>query len=277
MDNIRVLGFEGFPIDGFVGSGRNEIQLFFHQFVVCLLGDGVVILTETVQITHSPQKLFDFSSHNMCSSYDVYVILCSIIHTETEFVTKIFENFLEMGVRYMLQLLPKNQKPAFEVFYEENFNRVVQYIRKKLDNLHDAEDLASDIFLYCYSHYDDYDPAKSSLTTWLYLIVNSRIKNYYRDTKPSVDLELLEGVLQDESIDMDACIYLQQLQDGLKRAMEKLPERQRKIVTMRYFEERSGAEIAERLGMTPGNVRVQLSRALDTLEKLCGDLLEGVR
>ena len=177
----------------------------------------------------------------------------------------------------MLQLLPKKEKPTFEEFYEDNFQRVVQYIRRKLDNLHDAEDLASEIFLYCYNHYDDYDPAKSSLNTWLYLIVNSRIKNHYRDSKTYVDLESLVGVLPDEAIDMDASIYLQQLQDMLKRAMEKLPERQRKIVIMRYFEERSSADIAAELGLTPGNVRVQLSRALDTLEKLCGDLSEGVR
>ena len=177
----------------------------------------------------------------------------------------------------MLQLLPKKEKPTFEEFYENNFQRIVQYIRGKLDNLQDAEDLASEVFLYCYNHYDDYDPAKSSLNTWLYMIVNSRIKNHYRDKKTYVDLESLVGVLPDETIDMDASIYLQQLQDSLKRAIDKLPERQRIIVTMRYFEEQSSADIAAELGITPVNVRVQLSRALDMLEKLCGDILEGVR
>lgn len=177
----------------------------------------------------------------------------------------------------MLQLVPKKDKPTFEEFYEANFQRVVQYIRRKLDNLHDAEDLASEIFLYCYSHYDNYDPEKSSLNTWLYLIVNSRIKNHYRDAKTYVDLESLSGVLPDDTVDMDACIYLQQLQDGLRQAMEKLPERQRKIVMLRYFEEKSSSEIADELGLTPVNVRVQLSRALDALEKLCGNLLEGAR
>lgn len=177
----------------------------------------------------------------------------------------------------MLTLLPKTEKPPFEAFYDANYQRVVQYIRKKLENLHDAEDLASEVFLYCYSHYDDYDPQKSSPTTWLYLIVNSRIKNHYRDAKSYVDLESLIGVLPDEMIDMDACIYLQQLRDLLERAMNRLPERQRKIVTMRYFEELSSSEIAAELGISPGNVRVLLSRALDTLEKSCGDLLEGVR
>lgn len=177
----------------------------------------------------------------------------------------------------MLVLLPKKEKPPFDEFYAENHRRVVRYIQMKLNDSHEAEDLASEVFLYCYSHYDDYDPEKSSLTTWLYLIVNSRIKNHYRDSKSFVDLESLVGVLPDDSVDMDACIYLQQLRNLLEQALMKLPERQRKIVTMRYFEERSNIEIAEQLGLSPGNVRVLLSRALDALEKSCGVLLEGVR
>lgn len=168
-------------------------------------------------------------------------------------------------------------KPAFSDFYDANYKKVVGYINRKIGNPHDAEDMASDIFMYCYTHYDDYDPAKSSLSTWLYLIVNSRIKNHYRDAKTYVDLETIVGVLTDDSVDMDAAIYLQQLRNLLEKALEKLPERQRKIVTMRYFEEKTNSEIACELGLTQVNVRVQLSRALDTLEKLCSNLLEGVR
>lgn len=168
-------------------------------------------------------------------------------------------------------------KPPFSEFYEENYRKVVNYINKKIENIYDAEDLASEIFMYCYDHYNNYDPARSSLSTWLYLIVNSRIKNHYRDAKTYVDLETVVGVLPDETVDMDACVYLQQLRGLLEQALMKLPERQRKIVSMRYFEDKTNSEIAEALGMTQVNVRVQLSRALDTLENTCGHLFEGVR
>ena len=170
-----------------------------------------------------------------------------------------------------------NRKPTFADFYNAYYKKVVHYINKKIGNPHDAEDLASEIFIYCFSRYDNYDPEKSSLSTWLYMIVNCRIKNHYRDSKTYVDLESLVGVLPDETTDMDACIYLQQLKQQLERAMERLSDRQRKIVTMRYFEERTNCEIAEELGMSQVNVRVQLSRALDILEKICVKILEGAR
>ena len=58
---------------------------------------------------------------------------------------------------------------------------------------------------------------------------------------------------------------------GLGRGLDALPERQRRIVELRYFREWSNAEIARELGLTEGNVRVILSRALDKLEDVCKD------
>lgn len=176
----------------------------------------------------------------------------------------------------MLQLISHNPKPKYETFYEENYKRVLFYIQKKIDNMEDAEDLASEIFLYCFTHYEEYDPDKSSIITWLYMIVNSRIKNYYRDHKMHVDLDSMSGFLQDESIDLDSGIFIEQLHNSLMTAIHKLPERQQNIVLMRYFEEKSSDEIAKIMNLSPGNVRVLLSRALDTLERYCGRILEGV-
>lgn len=169
----------------------------------------------------------------------------------------------------MLRLVPNCEKPCYEEVYSTNYSKVVQYINRKIGNISDAEDLASEVFLYAYKHYDAYDPQKSSINTWLYLIVNSRLKNHYRDAKISVDLESVVGVLEDESVDLEKCVYLEEVSFQLHKAIGTLPQRQAQIVRMRYFDQRSCGEIAEILSMTPGNVRVQLSRALDKLENLC--------
>lgn len=176
----------------------------------------------------------------------------------------------------MLQLLTHDPKPKYETFYEQNYKRVLYYVRNKIDNMEDAEDLVAEVFLYCYTHYDEYTPDKSSITTWLYMIVNSRIKNYYRDHKSHVDLDSLSGILPDDRVDLDAGVYIEQLHTSLMAAIKKLPERQQKIVMLRYFEEKTNDEIARIMNLTPVNVRVLLSRSLDTLEKYCGSILEGV-
>ena len=163
----------------------------------------------------------------------------------------------------MLQILPQTSKPAYEEVYQTQYSKVLQYIYKKIGNRTEAEDLTSEAFLYAYKHYDEYDPQKSGITTWLYLIVNSRLKNHYRDAKICVELESIVGVLEDDTVDLEKCIYLEELSARLREAIARLPERQGKIVRLRYFDDLSCGEIATIMEMTAGNVRVQLTRALD--------------
>ncbi|GAB3654867.1 SigE family RNA polymerase sigma factor [Actinocorallia lasiicapitis] len=55
------------------------------------------------------------------------------------------------------------------------------------------------------------------------------------------------------------------LNDALTRALDRLPDRQRTAVVLRYYEDLSEAEIAERLGVTVGTVKSTVSRAVAKL------------
>ncbi len=158
-------------------------------------------------------------------------------------------------------------KPAFERFYEDNFFRLIRYLNGKTGSMEDAEDLASEVFIYCYEHYEQYDPEKSSPTTWLYLVANSRLKNYYRDRRPHAEYSEFEDWLFCSEPDMDRAVYLEQLRGFLAGQLEQLPERQRRAVVLRFFREQSFEAIAEELDTTPGNVRTMISRALARLEQ----------
>lgn len=168
----------------------------------------------------------------------------------------------------MVQPYRSTRQQEYEQFYHDNYLRVLHYVQRKISCIEDAEDLTSDVFLYCFDHFEDYDPVKSAITTWLYLIVNSRVKNYYRDHVSFADYELVSDFLIDSSFDLDEGVYLEQLHGVIMKAIKSLPERQQNIIMMRYFENCSSEEIAGRLDITPGNVRVLLSRALDKLSAL---------
>lgn len=166
------------------------------------------------------------------------------------------------------------KKPPFEQLYEDYYQPLLKYLRGKTGNLQDAEDLTAETFLYCYRNYDSYDPEKSKPSTWLYLVANSRLKNHYRDRKETVEFETLENLLEAEETDMDRAVALEQLRLALAKKLELLPERQQKVVVMRFFQEKEFYEIAETLGTSVGNVRVMLSRALDRLGKEMSEFKE---
>ena len=166
------------------------------------------------------------------------------------------------------------EKPPFEQLYRRYWSALLFYAQRKVGSREEAEDLVADTFAYCLEHYDRYDPEKSAVSTWLYLVLNSRIKNYYRDRKETVDIGALEGVLESEGEELEQSIWLEQLRAAMTQAIGKLPERQQQAVILRYFKEKSSAEIGEILGITPGNARVLLSRALDKLQEELGGIAQ---
>ena len=95
----------------------------------------------------------------------------------------------------------------FDDFYKEYYNQVYWYIYKKINHIENAQDFAGDVFCSCYKNFNNYDPQKSSITTWLYVIVNNRLKNYYRDRKITVPL--------DEQVDE----YYLRIDDDMEKAI----------------------------------------------------------
>ena len=166
----------------------------------------------------------------------------------------------------LVNAVQENTEMTYETFYSEYHGKILKYLTAKCGRREDAEDLTSQVFLYCYQNFSRYDPAKSSIASWVYMIANSRFKNYCRDRRSFADIDEVGQFLPDEKNLVDAAIMLDEMRDSVARALLRLPERQRMIVVLRYFRNMSAAEIGSRLGMSPVNVRVQLSRALDRLE-----------
>lgn len=164
-------------------------------------------------------------------------------------------------------------KPAFEALYEEYYAKLFFYIYKRIGNREDAEDLAGEAFLYAYDHYGSFDPEKCAVSTWLYIIVNSRVKNYYRDHRSHINLEDMENILPDDGDDMEKAVWLEQLRANLKEAVNSLPDKQREVIVMKYFQDLTHKEIAKALHTSEGNTRVILSRALDRLKDICKSII----
>ncbi len=66
-----------------------------------------------------------------------------------------------------------------------------------------------------------------------------------------------------------------ELRQRVLAAVAQLPERDREVLVLRHLDQRPTAEVADRLGVSEGAVRVRLVRALARLRELLGDLLGG--
>ena len=153
-----------------------------------------------------------------------------------------------------------------EVFYKENYPKMLKYVVRKISNRVEAEDILQEVFVSCLRNFSKFDATKSTLSTWLYVCVNNRIKNFYRDKKNIISVELidLEKLLKTDS-DLDQSIKLLQIRSSLATSIRMLPILQQRVIVQRYFRDQTTLEISNALDVSQEYVRVLQERALRKL------------
>ncbi len=159
----------------------------------------------------------------------------------------------------------------FEKYYKKYYYQVYGYILKKISDEKAAEDLTMDVFCSCWSKFETFDENKASFQTWLYVVVNNKLKNFYRDRKELFEFD--DSIISDSDHEDDvlSAIQLQFLQDHLYISLQNLNEIQRKIIVLKFFKNMNASEIASHTGLSSGNIRVMLKRSLDKIRKYFND------
>ena len=174
--------------------------------------------------------------------------------------------------------LDQNDQQAYAELMRLYRDSIYFMLMRMVKNKDDAEDLTLMTFGKAFRYLDKYTP-QYAFSTWLYRIAlnNSidflRVKNnmpqYFEDdlyTKSTTSIidqseENLQRTPEDEVIDK------QRLQ-LLRAAVSELPDRYRKVIELRYYEDLAYEEISERLGLTLSNVKIQIMRAKQMLTQL---------
>lgn len=147
--------------------------------------------------------------------------------------------------------------------YIDYYEKVFGYIINKVNNRQTAEDLAGDVFVKVYSKLDTFDDSKSSVSTWIYNITRNTLIDYYRTRKTSD--EIPEELASDGDTPEDTAVNNDML-EKLADALEKLDERSRKIIILKYYTGLNMKEIAAKLGISYSYARIIEEKALDTLK-----------
>lgn len=164
---------------------------------------------------------------------------------------------------------------VFEEFMVSYQNMVYSTAFRILGNDADARDIAQEVFLRAYKHFDMLQDNPRS-GGWLRRVARNlslnQITRYRNRWKLFTDMES-----PDENDDFVARIAAEvedtsqldesRRQDLLEKALAKLPEKQRLPLTLYHFEDMSYDEIARHLGISLGKVKTDIHRARETLKK----------
>lgn len=159
---------------------------------------------------------------------------------------------------------------CFDEIYAEFYHKVLLYVRARVHDAHESEDITSDIFVKVMQSHGQYDSEKSMLSTWIYTIAANTIRDHYRrlsvKSRHSYDMEeeTLEALAYEEDSCMDG-LFREETLNLLADALQTLTERERIIVIMHYYKNISHKEIADHLDLSHANVRFINHKALEKI------------
>lgn len=163
---------------------------------------------------------------------------------------------------------------AFEELYEHFFPRVYNFVYARLKNSADADDVTSITFMKMNENLESYDPTRAAFSTWLFRIANNSIIDHTRRRDKSEETEWEEffDPAAPDYEEPERQIIASETSRGLLQVLDKLSERERRIIELRYWGEQDTRTIAELLSMSESNVRVTLHRTLGKLKNILGDM-----
>lgn len=173
-----------------------------------------------------------------------------------------------------LAVAARTDEDAFEELYEYFFPRVYNFIYARLKNSADADDVVSVTFLKMNENLESYDPERAAFSTWLFRIATNAIIDHTRHAEKNQETEW-EEFFDPAAPDYDepeAKVVEGENNRELLMALDKLSERERRIVELKFWGDMDTRAIAEILNMSESNVRVTLHRTLGKLKKILGDL-----
>jgi len=162
----------------------------------------------------------------------------------------------------------ESKHAAFTMLVEKYQQRVYRHVRRMVIDHDGADDLVQEVFIKVYNNLDKFH-GESQLFTWVYRIATNEClrfldKKRKRFFMPIADVtgELTQKLDNSPHIDGDT------IQLKLQKAVLTLPDKQRAVFHMKYYEDMKYETIAEITGTSVGSLKASYHHAVKKIEDI---------
>ena len=149
--------------------------------------------------------------------------------------------------------------------------RIYALIVREVTDPMDAQELTQDAFMRAFSHIDSYDPQKASLSTWLCRIAYRLTLDFLKRRRPMIvsieDTQVWQTDISNEELEAELSTGREQRIEQLMEIVDTLPDDERMLLTLYYFEDRPLTEIAYITGIEASALANRLYRTRKKLFK----------
>lgn len=155
---------------------------------------------------------------------------------------------------------------AFNAIVESYTERLYWHVRRFLCSHDDANDLVQDVFIKIWNALPSFK-GESQMYTWIYRIATNESLNAIRKHRLRSFIEFdspTERMIK--KIDEDPYFNGDALQRELHKAIQRLPEKQKLVFNLRYFDEMKYEDIAEITGTSVGALKASYHHAYNRVK-----------
>ena len=161
---------------------------------------------------------------------------------------------------------------CFTDLYENYFELVYAYVARRARDRSDTEDLTAEVFHKALANLSRFQWTGAPFAAWLFRIASNMIADRAKRAAREQHVALDEDLATSVDAKLQSSVEEVERQTHLFRLVDELAEDQRRVMVMRFAEEKSIGEIAQTLGRSEGAVKQLQFRALQNLRaKLAGN------
>ena len=170
----------------------------------------------------------------------------------------------------LVDLASAGDQQAFEYLFTRYRDALMRLFEQRLEEKTMASDLLQETFIKVYLHINDYSKSYT-FGQWIYSIARNTLVDHLRRKSGDVLLDERFRAPLATTPSPEESVIINQTRAHFYNALEELSPEYRQVIEMRFLEEYSYEEIAEKLGRPLNTIKTQIRRARATICKMIID------
>lgn len=180
-------------------------------------------------------------------------------------------DYIALDDRMLVTRSLEGDEKAFEHLFTRYREAIRQLLQQRAGSADDADDLLQETFVKVYLHLENYN-SQYTFGQWVYTIARNTFIDYVRRRQEELPIDERFSAPASPTPTPEESVIRRQQRDQIESYLTALRPQYRRLIEMRFFEEYTYGEIAEKLQLPMGTVKTQIHRAR---EQMCDLIRRG--